>query len=153
MKKLIPLLLLIPLALSSCTSSSTSKGISIDNYELARISPDQQIIPIPDGVFHPGEEVSMILYNVGKFKKGEDGLCELDMDMEVLNSEGQTVFSASELLGEGGHLLLDNGYAGTPNATFSTTENTPTGDYTMKVRIYDQVGKGSATVSMKFSLQ
>jgi hypothetical protein len=54
--------------------TSTSKGISIEKSELARIDENNQIVPAVDKTFKRGEDVHYILYNVGKFKEGEDGL-------------------------------------------------------------------------------
>ena len=57
------------------------------------------------------------------------------------------------MLGDNGHLLLENGYANSPFATFTSSEEMEPGKYKMKLKIYDRVGKGTATVNAGFSLE
>jgi hypothetical protein len=153
MKKIWTLFAAISLMFASCQfETSTSSGISVDDSELARIT-ESEIQPSDDGVFSRGEDIDLILYNVGPFKEGEDGLHWFDMDLEVLDEDGNVVFSQTEMLGDNGHLKLENGIAGTPYATFSPNESMDAGKYRMKVHIYDRVGDGKATVTKSFTLK
>jgi hypothetical protein len=127
--------------------TSTSRGISIEESELARIDGNNQIIPAEDNTFRRGEDVHYILYNVGRFKEGEDGLHWLEMDLEVTDSEDNVILHAEEMLGENGHLKLDGGYAASPYGTFETTQDLAPGKYRIKLTIYDKVGNGKASVS------
>jgi len=147
-------LLTLALLLSGCKmdTSTSLGGLSIEDSELARIS-DGQILSVQDKTFVRGEDVNYILYNVGQFTKGEDGLCWLDMDLEILNMEGEVVFSKTEMLGENGKVALEGGFAGSPYATYSTTEEMPSGQFKFKLKIYDRLGKGKASVSTTFELK
>ena len=133
--------------------TSTSSGISIEDSELARISDEQEIIPSENNTFKRGEDVHYILYNVGKFKEGEDGLHWLDMDLEVSNAEGIIILDEKGLLGENGRLKLESGYASSPYGTFSTNAKLEAGSYKIKITIYDRNGKGKATVSSSLTLE
>jgi hypothetical protein len=133
--------------------TSTSKGISIEKSELARIDENNQIVPAGDKTFKRGEDVHYILYNVGKFKEGEDGLHWLEMDLEVIDQEDNIILDAKEMLGENGHLKLAEGYAATPYGTFETTEKLKPGKYRIKLTIYDRIGNGKATVTSTVELE
>ncbi len=153
MKKPFQFVFVFFILVSACQfETSTSVGISVEDSELARIS--EGVVQSSDnGVFSRGEDIHLILYNVGKFKQGEDSLYWFDMDLEVLNENDSLMFSQTGLLGDNGHLLLENGTASSPYATFSPNESMEPGKYRMKVSVYDKVGKGKVTVTKTFSLE
>jgi hypothetical protein len=154
MKRLCLLIVCIGILLSGCQfETSTSKGISIEKSELARIDENNQIVPAGDKTFKRGEDVHYILYNVGKFKEGEDGLHWLEMDLEVADQDDNIILDAKEMLGENGHIKLEGGYAATPYGTFETTEKLEPGRYRIKITIFDKVGNGKATVSSTVELE
>jgi hypothetical protein len=154
MKKVCFFNILMLLLFAACQfETSTSRGISIEDSELARIDEENQIIPAADKTFKRGEDVHYILYNVGKFKKGEDGLHWLEMDLEVTDQDGNIILDAREMLGENGHLELEGGYASSPYGTFQTTEKLEAGKYKIKLTIYDRVGNGKATASSTVILE
>ena len=154
MKRLCLLIACILILLTGCQfETSTSKGISIEKSELARIDENNQIVPAGDNTFNRGEDVHYILYNVGKFKEGEDGLHWLEMDLEVTDQDDKVILDAKEMLGENGHLKLEGGYAATPYGTFETNENLKPGKYRIKLTIYDRIGNGKATVSSTIELK
>ena len=132
--------------------TSTSTGISVEDSDLARTA-EGGITATDDAVFSPNEDIHMVLYNVGPFKEGEDGLHWFDMDLEVLDQDGNVLLSQTGMLGENGHLELENGMAASPYATFSPNETLEPGAYKIKVRIYDRVGKGKASVTKSFTLE
>lgn len=154
MKRLCILIVGIGILLTGCQfETSTSKGISIEKSELARIDENNQIVPAGDKTFIRGEDVHYILYNVGKFKEGEDGLHWLEMDLQVTDQDDNIILDAKEMLGENGHIKLNEGYAATPYGTFETTENLEPGKYRIKITIFDKVGNGKATVSSTVVLE
>jgi len=144
---------LIAVAIVSCTSTSTSKLISIEDYTFARSDSTGQLITIDNPVFQRGEPVHMVLLNVGSFKEDDDGLNWFDIDMEVTGPDDAVVISATALLGDNGHLDLENNRASSPYATFSTTDELVPGNYKFKMTIYDKIGSGKATQTAKFTLE
>ena len=74
--------MLILAVFMSCTSTSTSKLISIEDHTFARSDQSGQMVIVDDPVvFKRGEDVHLILLNVGPFKKDEAGLNWFDLDM------------------------------------------------------------------------
>ena len=154
MKRVVFLTICTAVLLTGCQfETSTSKGISIEKSEVARIDENNQIVPASDKTFMRGEDVHYILYNVGKFKEGEDGLHWLEMDLQVTDQDDNIILDAKEMLGENGHIKLEGGYAATPYGTFETTEKLEPGKYRIKITIFDKVGNGKATVSSTFVLE
>jgi len=151
--KTFALTLFLTLILTACKmDTSSSVGLSIEDSELARIT-NNEIFSATDKTFSRGEDVHYILYNVGEFTRGDDGLCWLEMDLEVTDEDGEVVFTQDSLLGENGKVALEGGYAGSPYATFTTSEQMDPGTYRIKVKIYDRLGKGRSSVSTTFDLQ
>lgn len=134
-------------------STSTSLGLTIENSCFATVDEEGLLNPVETDVFKRGEEINFVLINVKTFKKGEDGLNWFDIDMEISDIDGNTVLSAEELLGENGHLNLENNTAESPYAILSQTQNLQPGKYRFKVKIYDKVGNGKATKSKVFTLE
>jgi len=145
---------IVPLFFISCTSTSTSKLISIEDYTFARSGAGGELEIVSDpAVFQIGESVHLVLQNVGPFKKDEAGLNWFDMDMEITGPDETVILSQTEMLGDAGHLALDNNRASSPYATcYNTSELTP-GKYKFTIRIYDKIGKGTATQNAFFTIE
>jgi hypothetical protein len=148
-------MVLIPVLLFSCTTStSTSKLISIEDYTFARSGDGDQLIPVDDpAVFKRGEAVHLVLKNVGPFKKDDSGLNWFDLDMEIIGPDGEVLLSQTGLLGDGGHVALENNKAETPFATCTTNPDVAPGVYKFKLTIYDKIGSGKATQTASFTLE
>ena len=58
-----------------------------------------------------------------------------------------------ELLGEAGHIDMENNTAESPLGSFYTQDDMPTGEYVMKVTLYDKVGKGNIAHSEKIIIE
>lgn len=149
------LIAMITVVLVSCSSSTTSsKLISIDDYSFARSDNDDQLetIGIP-AVYERGETVHFVLFNVGPFRKDDSGLNWFDIDVEITGPDGNILLSETGLLGDGGHLALENDIASSPEGTFSSTPEMVPGKYKFKMIIYDRIGKGRATQTASFTLK
>lgn len=155
MKKYFPLFLLPFLLLFNCSKIETSKSflITVEDSLFARTGADGNLEREDNAVFKRGEVVNLVLLNVGKFKKGEDGKHWFDIDMEVIGPRGDIILSRQGLLGENGHVLLPNDTASSPYGIFSTTEELEPGIYKMKLTIYDRIGKGKASITKPFTLE
>ena len=145
---------LICIFLYSCNTTTTSKLISIEDYTFARSDEDGHMIAIDNpAVFKKGESVHLILLNVGPFQIGSSGLHHFDINIEVTGPDGKTVISKTNLLGEAGHVMLENNLATSPYATCYTSTELASGDYKFKMSVYDRVGSGKVTHTATFTLE
>ena len=147
-------LALMSIVFFSCTSTSTSKLISIESYVFARTGDGDQLVAVDDpAVFKRGDVVHLVLQNVGPFKKDGTGLNWFDLDMEIIGPDDAVLVSKTSLLGDGGHLALENNMASSPNATYPTSPDLAPGKYKFKLAIYDKIGSGKATQTAFFTLE
>ena len=138
----------------SCTSTSTSKLISIEDYTFARTGDGNQLVAVDNpAVFKRGEAVHLVLKNVGPFKKADDGLNWFDLDMEITGPDGGILLSQTGMLGDAGHVALENNKAKSPYATCTTAPDVAPGKYKFKLTIYDKIGSGKATQTAVFTLE
>jgi len=145
---------LMSVVLISCTSTSTSKIISIEDYTFARTGDNDQLVAVDNpAVFKRGDAVHLVLQNVGPFKKADDGLNWFDLDMEITGPDGGILLSQTGMLGDGGHIALENNRAKSPFATCTTTPDVVPGKYKFKLTIYDKIGSGKATQTAIFTLE
>lgn len=152
---IVTLIALVSVIMFSCSSSTTtSKLISIDDYTFARSGNGDQLetIGLP-AVYKRGETVHLVLLNVGPFKKDDAGLNWFDIDLEITGPDGNIVMSETGLLGDNGHIALNNDIASSPEANFTTSPEMAQGKYKFRMIIYDKIGKGKATQTATFSLE
>ncbi len=131
------------------TSTETSFGLTIQDAFFAEIGADGKFIPV-DNVLKVGEKINFVLQNVGKFKKGDDGLNFYDMDMEMKDSNGNIIATGKGLLGEDGHRALQNDIS--PALYTYFTANLPPGNYKIKLTIYDKIDGSSASKTKSFTV-
>ena len=147
-------IVLMSVVLISCTSTSTSIIISIEDYTFARTGDNDQLVAVDNpAVFKRGDAVHLVLQNVGPFKKADDGLNWFDLDMEITGPDGVILLSQTGMLGDGGHIALENNRAKSPFATCTTTPDVVPGKYKFKLTIYDKIGSGKATQTAIFTLE
>lgn len=141
-------------AYTSVTKSFTmSPGLSFQTAVFARKGNDGKFEQLAEPVFSRGEVVDLIFLNVGKFVKGADGKHLFDIDMVVKNSAGETVFQEEKMLGENGHILLDNDIAESPYGMFYTSIEMEPGIYRMTLTIHDRIGNDKVSVTKPFTLK
>jgi len=149
-----PVIALMSLVLASCTGTSTSKLISVEDHTFARSGENGQIITVDDpAVFKRGEDVHLVLLNVGPFKKDDAGLNWFDMDLEVTDAEGNVILSQTSMLGDAGHIALENNRAKSPYGSCTSTNDLAPGKYKFTLVIYDKIGQGNATQNAFFTLE
>ena len=132
---------------------SLSPGLSYGDAVFARIDEQNRLNPVESAVFQRGEAVHFVFLNVGLFKKGEDGKHAFDIDMDVKNPEGQSVLNRKAMLGENGHILLENDIAGSPYVTFESALTLPAGVYSIQMTIHDLVARTDVSVKRSFQLK
>ncbi len=140
--------------LVACNSkTSTSFGLTVQKTVLASANDKGQVVPSKDNVFTRGDQIYFVLINVGKFKKGADGLNWFDMDTQITGPDGKVLLEKKNILGDEGHTALKDDIAQSPHITFATTKTMQPGKYKFKLTIYDKIGKGSASESATFTLK
>lgn len=151
---LLTLSIVLAVLLAACTGTSTSKLISIENYTFARTGEGGQLEAVSDPVvFKRGDDVHLVLQNVGPFKKDESGLNWFDIDMKITAPDETVILEKTGMLGDAGHIVLENNRASSPYATCSTTTDLAPGKYKFTITIYDKIGKGTATQNAFFTLE
>jgi hypothetical protein len=130
-----------------------SAGLSYGKAVFARKDAEGRMDPLDAAVFNRGEEVHLLYLNVGRFSKGPDGRHAFDIDMEVKGPDGEIVIARKDMLGEEGHIVLDDDIAGSPYATFFSTITNAPGAYTMQVTIRDKIGNAQVSVTKQFALK
>jgi hypothetical protein len=111
-----------------------------------------KIDPVQNHVFKQGDKIALVLQNVSKFNKGNDGKNKFDMDMEIIDSNGEIIGAKKELLGEEGHVDLPNNVADSPYGWIDTTK-IKSGEYTIKLTIYDKLGSSRTSATRSFKIQ
>jgi hypothetical protein len=130
-----------------------SAGLSYGDAIFARMGEQNRLTPVESPVFQRGEAVHFVFLNVGLFKKGADGKHAFDIDMDVWNPAGQSVLTRKKMLGENGHLLLENDIAGSPYVTFESALTLPAGTYTIQMTVRDLVAGTAVTQKRPFQLK
>ncbi len=132
-------------------ASSPASALSIKETIWARLDADGKMVAC-DGKFRRGEKVHLVLRSVGPFQAGPDGRHWFDLDMNVAGPGGQTVLDQKNLLGEKGHVKLDDATAESPYGIFESAVGMKPGDYKMTLTIRDRIGGPEATVVQSFTL-
>ena len=156
MKKysLIMLALMLAIMLTGCgkVEKSTAVGLSVEQTIIGVENENGSIMPVDNAEFNPTESFSVVLLNVSGFKKGDDGMNQFDIDMEILSPEGKILFEQKGILGPGGKLDLPNNVAESPVVYFTIGSDYIPGNYQIKVSIYDKIGSGKASVTKNFTV-
>jgi len=97
--------------------------------------------------FEKGEKVGLALLDVGKFKQGEDGLHFMGMDFLVTGPNNEVIIDDIDVLGERGHVPLTQGISPIIHAMFTTESSMESGNYRLKITVYDKIGGGSTSVT------
>jgi hypothetical protein len=137
----------------SSPSQDVSTGLVAEQIVLARNTTNRKLEPVTDGGFQRGESVNLVLLNVKGFQKGPDGKNSFDIDIEVKNPQGKVILSRQRLLGPAGYRDLPNNVARSPYGIFNTTEAYPTGEYKIKLKLYDKISNSSLTVNRTIELR
>lgn len=154
---LITISMLIILQLTGCnaetkTESSFNIGLSFEDAILAK-KVDGSWEAVKGTKFVKGDTVGLVFLNVSGFKKGEDGLNWMDIDVEVKDTERKVILDEKGLLGDSGKMVLENNIANSPVGSFTTNSDLVSGSYNIKVTVHDKIGGGKAMKSMSFILE
>lgn len=130
-----------------------SPGLAYQKVIFAREGSDGTLNPVNDPVFSRGEKVNMVFINVGKFLKDASGKHSFDIDMVVKNSEGKLILQQEKMLGENGHILLENDIAESPYGIFYSSLDMASGVYNMTLTVYDKIANDRVSITKPFTLK
>ncbi len=128
------------------------RKLLIEDYDFAVLE-NSKFIPYNKAIYHRGDEVFMVLKNVGLFARGKDSLNHAEMKMEISDAIGQIITSRENLFGERGHVDFKDNILRKPYASYETDNNDKVGKYSFKITIYDLVSGDSTSVSDEFYIE
>ena len=131
---------------------SQLRTFSVSDYNFA-ILEDNKFIQYNKAIYHRGDEVYMVLEDVGPFARGADSLNHAEMRLEVTDAIGQIITIRENLFGARGHGDFTNDILDSPYASYSSDLNDKPGKYSMSVTIYDLIRKDSIVVFDDFFLE
>ncbi len=166
MKLLLFLILIFSFAVTSCNSDKKGKDspddlqtrkalvrkLIIEDYDFAVLE-NKKFIPYNKAIYHRGDEVFMVLKNVGQFARGRDSLNHAEMKLEIFDAIGQTITIRENLFGERGHTDLKDNMLKKPYASYETDNNDMVGKYSFKITIYDLISGDSTSVNDDFYIE
>lgn len=124
----------------------------IEDYDFAVLE-NNKFIPYNKAIYHRGDQVYMVLRNVGSFARGKDSLNHAEMKMEIFDAIGQLVTLRDGLFGASGHADFKNNILHAPYSSYDTDNKDKIGKHTFKVTIYDLVSGDSTMVSDDFYIE
>ncbi len=130
----------------------TEKPFSIDNYNFA-IKENGRFVNYNKAIYHRGDEIFLVLSNVGTFARGADSLNRAEMKMIVKDAVGQVVSMRDKLFGSRGHGNFSNNILKAPYASYSSDSRDKPGKYSMTVVIYDLVQNDSIMIEDDFYIE
>lgn len=139
--------------LMSCSNKEGGLIISIDKAVFAIENEDSSMTEISDSEFFTGDSISLYLVNVGPFKADENGYSKIEMDIEITGPDGNQIHLDKGILGNDGYLKLENGFIGSPCATWYSDASHLPGEYSFTIKIYDLLAKTDAEISKSFWLK
>lgn len=129
-----------------------TRSFSVSDYNFAILEGDK-FIQYNKAIYHRGDEVYLVLEDVGPFARGVDSLNHAEMKLEVTDAIGQIITIRENIFGARGHNNFPNNMLSSPYASFSSGVNDKPGKYSMSVTVYDLVRKDSIVVYDDFFLE
>ncbi len=127
-------------------------GLSVEGYYFAGRT-DAGISRIDPAVFKRGDDIYLVLTNVGKFKENNKGINKIELHMAVYNAIGEKIVEHRNILREDGLLDFEDNVATKPNARYTSNTSDEPGRYTFTLTVVDMLSKDSTTVNSEFFLE
>jgi len=141
------------LIIHGCDAHSSAQKLHFQEAVLARMVAGNKLARTQNEIFKKGEQVYLVLLHVGKFKQGKDGLNWFDINAKVTAPDGEVIFSKKDMLGKRGNIKIANGIVRSPHVIFKTSDLLSSGEYKIRMTIYDKIGSGIVSVGRKFILK
>ncbi len=128
------------------------KPFSVGTYNFA-IKENGKFINYNKAIYHKGDEIFLVLSDVGTFARGDDSLNRAEMKMLVKDGVGQVISMRDKLFGSRGHGNFNNDILQSPYASYSSDSKDQPGKYSMMVVIYDLVKNDSIVIEDDFYIE
>ncbi|RLD84591.1 MAG: hypothetical protein DRJ10_00745 [Bacteroidetes bacterium] len=129
------------------------RKLLIEDYDFAVLDSNNKPIPYNKAIYHRGDEVFMVLKNVGRFARGKDSLNHAEMKVEIFDAIGQRISIRENLFGPDGHSDFNDNILRKPYGSYETNLDDKIGKHSFKVTIYDLVSGDSTSVSDDFFIE
>jgi hypothetical protein len=134
------------------TKNFVAKSFSVANYNFAIIE-NGKFVTYNKAIYHRGDEIGLLLENVGPFLLGPDSLNHAEMKLKVTDAIGQLIVERDSLFGERGHKRFMNNILPKPYGSFESSQKNLPGKYTFCLTIYDLIRRDSIVVCDDFYLE
>jgi hypothetical protein len=129
-----------------------NKTFAVGDYNFA-ILQGAEFMKYNKAIYHRGDEVFMVLENVGPFARGADSLNHAEMKLEVTDAIGQVITIRENLFGKRGHGDFTNNILEKPYASYASDLKDKPGKYSMSVTVFDLVRNDSIVIYDDFFLE
>ncbi len=129
-----------------------ARKLIIEDYDFAVLE-NKKFIPYNKAIYHRGDEIFMVLKNVGHFARDKDSLNHAEMKLEIFDAIGQRISIRENLFGLRGHADFKDNTLKQPYASYETDNNDKIGKYNFKITIYDLISDDSTSVSDEFYIE
>jgi hypothetical protein len=134
------------------TDKPENKPFAVADYNFS-IKENNKFIPYNKAIYHRGDEVFLVLENVGPFMPDRDSLNHAEMKLVVTDAIGQIIVRRDSLFGERGHGKFKENMLTKPFGSFVSNMNNPPGKYSICLTVYDLVRRDSIVVCDDFFLE
>ncbi len=128
------------------------KPFSVGNYNFA-IKENGKFVNYNKAIYHKGDEIFLVLSDVGTFARGDDSLNRAEMKMLIKDGVGQVISMRDKLFGSRGHGNFNNDMLKAPYASYSSDSKDKPGKYSMTVVIYDLIKNDSIVIEDDFYIE
>ncbi|GEM_PF-1863432 len=129
-----------------------SKKLHVDGFFFAKRK-EKGISAVDPPVFRRGDEVFMVLQNVGVFSRADDSLNHVELHMNIRNSDGELVEQKRNILGNRGKKDLKNNILNKPYVSYRTILTEHEGTYHFILTVVDRVSLDSCVIEADYFLE
>lgn len=134
------------------TVKTVSDKFEFERYYFAKKMPSG-IEEIQSAVYKRGEDIILVMLNVGKFKRDAFGKNKMELKMEIKDKIGIIVEQQDNILNKRGYKKLINNVAKSPFARYKTAKTDNPGTYLFTLTAVDLIANDSITISAEYFLE
>jgi len=132
--------------------TSPVNNLTIEGFYFAKKT-ESGVQKTEQPVFKRGDEIYLVLQNVGEFSRGTDGLNHIELHMSISNSIGEIVAKERNILKQKGNLDLKENIAKKPFAKYKSTKEDEPGTFRFTIAVVDLIKNDSTFVEADYFLE